>query len=383
MISSIVGILLIKMTILYSSKEYHLTNGVPKSLLNIKENTGLSFYIRATVFQKAITSITLNNDVSSPNFIVTFCSFKGLNSNCVTKINKILVFKQKGNQLIGTYEYSVSNNDTNYIGVHFTTNKNISYLSITINVGGNAYYLSPGLPKNIKNLLPSFPYTFRLPVKEYQRKVNVTFTIINDTTKPFDYAYVYEYHLEKGRSPSSITHKIANVSPKNNQLELSFYHNILHNDINYINVVVIPKKQISNLKIKIDLDYFFDLNFAYNSDEIYCKNLTNLKSKINYYLNIRLKYLQHANLTLSMNKMASLPFNNVSISYFEDYSNAYPKKYSNHIISFEEVNNKIVTNLTIHNNNNNIQFITLNFTPLYNIDIIETVLKIGGVPAKE
>ena len=96
-----------------------------------------------------------------------------------------------------------------------------------------------------------------------------------------------------------------------------------------------------------------------------------------------MKYLQHANLTLSMNKMASLPFNNVSISYFEDYSNAYPKKYSNHIISFEEVNNKIVTNLTIHNNNNNIQFITLNFTPLYNIDIIETVLKIGGVPAKE
>ena len=48
MISSIIGIILIKMTILYSSKEYHLTNGIPKSLLNIKGNTGLSFYIRAT-----------------------------------------------------------------------------------------------------------------------------------------------------------------------------------------------------------------------------------------------------------------------------------------------------------------------------------------------
>jgi hypothetical protein len=67
---------------------------------------------------------------------------------------------------------------------------------------------------------------------------------------PFDYAYVYEYHLEKGRSPSSTTHKIANVSPKNNQLELSFYHNILHIDINYITVVVIPKKKSSKFKNK-------------------------------------------------------------------------------------------------------------------------------------
>ena len=231
--------------------------------------------------------------------------------------------------------------------------------------------------------MPSFPYTFRLPVKENQRKVNVTFTIINDNTKPFDYAYVNEYHLEKGRSPSSTTHKIANVSPRNNQLELSFYHNILHNDINYINVVVIPKQKISNLKIKIVLDYFFDLNFVHNLDEIYSKNLTNLNSKINYYLNIRLKYLQYANITLSMNKMPSQPFNNVSISYYEDYSNAYPKNYSNQIVSFEEVNNKLITNLNIHNNNNSIQFITLNFTPLYNIDYIDTSLKIGGAPIKE
>jgi len=380
MISSIIGILLIRMAILYSSKEFHLTSGIPKSLFNLKENTGLSFYIRATVYQKAITTITLNNDVSSSNFIITFCSYKSLNSNCISKINKILNFKQKGNQLFGTYEYSVSNNDTNYIGAHFSTNKNISYLSIRINVGGKAYDLSPGLPKNIKSLLPSFPYTFRLPVKEYQRKVNVTFTIINDTEKPFDYVYINENHREKGRSPSSTTHKIANVSPKNNQLDLSFYHNILHIDINYINVVVIPKKKISNLKIKIDLDYFFDLNFVYNSDEIYFKNLTNLKSKINYYLNIRLKYLQHANITLSMNKMASQPFNNISISYYEDYSNAYPKKYSNQIVSFEEVNNKLVTNLTIDNNNDSIQFIILNFIPLYNIEYIDTILKIGEAP---
>ena len=164
-----------------------------------------------------------------------------------------IAFKQKGNQLVGTNEYSVSINDTNYIGIYFSTNTDISYLNITIKIGGNAYNLTPGLSKNIKSLLPPFPYTFIVPVKKYQRKLNVTFTLINDTIKPFDYTYVYEHHLEKGRSPSSATRKIESISSKNNHLQLSFYHFIFHNDINYINVVVIPKKKISNLTIKIDL----------------------------------------------------------------------------------------------------------------------------------
>ena len=252
MISLIIGILIIKLTILNASKDYNLNNGIPKILLNIKENTGLSFYIRASIYQKAFTTITVNNN-ASPFKIITTCSYKNLNSNCVSKLNKFITFKQKGNQLVGTNEYSVSINDTNYIGIHFSTNTDISYLNITIKIGGNAYDLSPGLSKNIKNLLPSFPYTFIVPVKKYQRKLNVTFTLINDTIKPFDYAYVYEHHLEKGRSPSSATRKIESASPKNNHLQLSFYHFIFHNDINYINVVVIPKKKISNLKIKMDL----------------------------------------------------------------------------------------------------------------------------------
>ena len=52
--------------------------------------------------------------------------------------------------------------------IHFSPDKNISYLSITIIVGGNAYDLSLGITKNIKNLLPSFPYTFKVPIKENQ-----------------------------------------------------------------------------------------------------------------------------------------------------------------------------------------------------------------------
>ena len=223
MISLIMRVILIKIAILYSIKEYNLTSGVPKNLINIKEYTQLSFYIRATVSQQAITTITVNNDVS-PFTLITTSSYKSLNSNSMNTINRIIFFKKKGDQLVTNDVYTVSYNDTNYIGIHFTTNKNISYLSITTTVGGKSYDLSAGLTKSVKNLQPSCPYTFKIPVKEGQRKINVTFAIINDTTKPFDYAYVYEYHTEKGRSSTRVLHQIANASPKKNNLILSFYH---------------------------------------------------------------------------------------------------------------------------------------------------------------
>ena len=95
--------------------------------------------------------------------------------------------------------------------------------------------------------MPSFPYTFRLPVKEYQRKINANFIIINETIKPFDFSNVIIYHYEKGRSyTTKDTHDIANVTPKNNQLELSFYHLIWegYDNISYIDVVVTPKKRL-------------------------------------------------------------------------------------------------------------------------------------------
>ena len=166
MISLIIGLLIFKMTILYSSLKYNLTNGVSKSLLNIKENTHLSFSIRATVYQKAIITIIVNNNVSPFNYIST-CSYKDLNLNSYDRLNQIMSFKQKGDQLVYAYEYPVNYNYTNYIWIHFSP-ENISYLSITIFVGGNAYDLSLGITKNIKNLLPSFPYTFKVPIKENQ-----------------------------------------------------------------------------------------------------------------------------------------------------------------------------------------------------------------------
>ena len=386
MISLIIGLFLIKISIIYSLEEYTLNNGVPKSLFNIKENSELSFYIRTTGYQKVIAYITLNNDDSPINSIEA-CSYKSLNSNCFDTLNQILSFKRKGSQLVGTYEYSVSNNYTNYVGIHFTTNKNINYLSITIYTGNNTYNLSPGLSKNIKNLLPEFMYYFKVPVQENQRKMNVTFIITNETLRPFDFLDVIEYHSQIGTYFTKETHEISKVSPKNNQLELSFYHLIWggYYDINYIDVVVNPIKKIANLKIKIDLDYCYDLNYGISEDEKYSAQLKNLKSNLNYYLHLRLKYLQYANITLSMNKMSSQPFDSVSISYYENKHNAYPKDYSSQIVSFEEVNNKFVSNLTIYNNysSEDINYVTLNFTPIYDIDYIDTFLEIGGAPTNQ
>jgi len=94
MISLFIGIILIKMVILYSLKSYNLTNGVPKNLINIKESTDLSFYIRATEYQKATITITMNNNVSPFTSIIT-CSYKSLNSNCESKMDRWYFLRKK------------------------------------------------------------------------------------------------------------------------------------------------------------------------------------------------------------------------------------------------------------------------------------------------
>jgi hypothetical protein len=246
MISLIIGILLIKISIIYSLERYTLNNGVTRSLFNIKENSSLYFSIGTTSYQKIIAYITLDNDDSSINTIQA-CSYNNLNSTCFYILNQ-MSFKRTGMLLVGTYEYSFSNNYTNYVVLHFTNNKNINYFTITIYTGNNTYNLTPGLSKNIKNLLTEFMYFFKVPVKENQRKINITFIITNTTIRPFDFFDVIEYHSEKGRTFDITKQKyiIRNESPKNNQLEFSFYHLIWvgYDDINYIDVVVRPKKRL-------------------------------------------------------------------------------------------------------------------------------------------
>ena len=144
-----------------------------------------------------------------------------------------------------------------------------------------------------------------------------------------------------------------------------------------------PKNNIRDFKIRINADYCFNLYGYYASTEIYPQNITNLKANITYYFHFHMEHLQHANITLSMNKMPSKPFKKILISYYESKSNSFPIKYSSQILSFEEENNKLSTNFTIHNNISNAYFFTVKFKPLYDIDKICAILEIGGVPPIE
>jgi len=165
--------------------------------------------------------------------------------------------------------------------MHFSFIKNIYYLCIIPTVGDATFYLSPGISKNIKNLLPSIPYIFQVPLKENQSLINVTFTLINETIKPFNIVTIDEHDTKS--SISTEKQLIANVPPENNKLKLSFYY-LTSMRTDYIYIIVTPKIKIANLKIKINTDYCYYLNNGYDYPEIYPKNLTNLKSNINYYL---------------------------------------------------------------------------------------------------
>ena len=134
------------------------------------------------------------------------------------------------------------------------------------------------------------------------------------------------------------------------------------------------------MKIRVEVNYCYDLNSHYNPYENFTTNLTNIKSGTNYYLHFSLFYLQTAKIKLSMDKMSSQPFNNIYISEYEDKGNSYPIKYSNEIVSYEKLNGQLVANIIISNYNNeyNRTCIILNFTSLYDIDNLRVLLDIGG-----
>ena len=92
MISLIIGLLLIKMTILYSSIEKILYSGKQYCEVNIKENTKLSFYIKAIANQKIKATIHMKPNAAPFNSI-TICSYKKLNSSCIDQFNQTVSFK--------------------------------------------------------------------------------------------------------------------------------------------------------------------------------------------------------------------------------------------------------------------------------------------------
>ena len=378
MISLLTGILLIESIISYSAKNYNLTNGESKIIPIIKKDSDLTFYVKASKNQMAITSISMISSISPTSLIIT-CEYENTSSKCMNALREITSFKKDGKTLSTSSKYVVSSKEANYVGINLYFNEDVSNFNITTYVGGQTYDLTNGISKTLKDLLPLFPYVFYIPAKKNQM-INVTM-IINDTENPFYQAQFKEYSArDDEKELDSRRQSIKKVSPKNNKLRLSFYYIIYSKETNYLAFIIEPNTKITNIQIKVEVNYCYNLNSNYNLYDNFTENLSNLKSGTNYYLHFSLLYLQTAKVKLSFNKMSSKPFNNIYISEYEDKGNSYPIKYSNEIVSFNKLSNSLVTNITINNYdyNYNTKYIILNFSSLYDIDNLQVLLDIGG-----
>ena len=317
---------------------------------------------------------------SSPFSHIITCEYEKLSSKCIGSLREMAFFSKDGKELSISSEFVVSNNITNYVGINLYFNKAVSNFNITTSVGGQTYDLTNGISKTFKDLLSSFPYVFFIPAKENQM-INITMTFINATENPFYHAQINEYSSRNDDWNLDSRYRIIKkVAPKNNQLELSFYYNIYYKETNYVAFILEPNTKISNMKIRAEINYCYDLNSHFNPYDNFTTNLTNIKSGINYYLHFSWLYLQTAKIKLSMDEMSSQPFNNIYISEFEGTGNSYPIKYSNEIVSYEKLNGELVANIIISNYNNeyNGTSIILNITSLYDIDNLQVLLDIGG-----
>ena len=376
MIPLIAIILLIESVISQGFQSYNLTNGEPKIFPIIKAHSDLTFYVKASKNQLAITNISCISSTSPFTLIIT-CGHVDTNSKCMDAYNVYANFKKDGDKLMISSDYLISNNYANYVGVNLYFDSGVSNFNITITVGGQTYDITNRISNTFKNLLPSFPYAFYIPAKKPQI-INVTMTIINGGENPINAAEIKEYSSrEDERTTFQSRQWIKNVSPKNNELELSFFYNIYSSDTNCIAFILTPNTKISNIKIKAEVDYCYYLNSYYNLYDNFTENLSNLKSGTNYNLLFKFFYLETAKIKLSINKMSLQPFNNIYITEYEGKENAYPIKYS-----YEKLSSEAETTLTFCNYNYNIndnpKYINLNFTPLNNIDNLKVFLDIGG-----
>ena len=316
MIPLIPIILLIESVISQWSQSYNLTNGKPTIFPIIKVGSEFIFFVKASKNQLAKTNISCIGSTSPFTLIIT-CGHVDTNSKCMDAYNEYANFKKDGDKLMISSDYLISNNYANYVGVHLYFDIGVSNFNITINVGGQTYDITNRISNTFKDLLPSFPYAFYIQAKKPQI-INVTMTIINGGENPLNAAEIKEYSSrEDERTILEIRQWIKNINSKNNQLELSFFYSIYSSDTNYIAFILTPNIKISNIKIKAEVDYCYDLNSYYNLYENFTENLSNLKSGTNYNLLFKLLYLKTAKIKLSFNKMSLQPFNNIYITEYE------------------------------------------------------------------
>lgn len=371
--SSNLDYIFVRINIMGSS--YELFNNEIKSIYNLISGEPYFFLIKATKDQTANVNLSIYNEKTNPFSYLIFYEFKDKNIASFNIYENISISsKIEGNELITSCSFSVSSDETNYIGIKLTPNYNIESISTKIIVGGCGYDLNKDVSNIINNLISGNTYYFFLEVLQYQN-LNINLTMNNMTTKPFKFLEIYEFTNRTSSYSKSLNYKKEDIiiNSKNDELISSFSYTVASYFTNYLVLKIIPLYNIDYFNAKFDAE---GATYDFHTGEP--KNITNLKNGVFYYFFIECHKGQRADLNISIDYSENISSLLLEIYEFEYRTSIKYKKYFSRTIKTSLKNDQSVLSFSYNVTSYDISYIAFKIKSVYNISFLNAKIDVFG-----
>jgi len=330
---------------------YYFINGIPQNISDFITTYPYFFYINAKNKQQAIITLDMSINYKEP-FNLDIYEYEQLDYKSNNYIKESSNKKYTVNNYKIEYTYSVSSDKAKYISFCISPSYYIKYISIKIEVGGEAFDLNNGFPINGLNLTARFPYYFSIQMKQYQ-KANFIISIDKNNILPLNEIYISNYKYIPSTKIEG-NKKIISTS-----YELLSYSRI-------IDFYIKPTYDVYDASVIINVGgESFDLENSIS------KSIKNLKSGYPYIFFLNINQYQLANVNITLNNVNKNSSNIINIQERKSETNIRPNISSinnNTIISFS-----YLVSDSFYSKN-----LELNLTPIIDINNLEIYAEVGG-----
>ena len=219
----------------------------------LDKNKQYIFYLNTTKFSNINCIIKMSStNQNAFNYLYLYEYSNKTNSVYNSKVKKDISIKVQGEELYASFNYSISNFETNYLALSITPEIDLDYLNITIKSEQGYYELKNGDFKFIYALKENNIYYFFNEAKQNQNANIYIVPTTFDNSELKDPFYIFEIYEYSNKSENFITRKIINYTKESMYgIMMNYNYKIIETSTNFLAIKVIPKKNISNMMIQI------------------------------------------------------------------------------------------------------------------------------------
>ena len=284
---------------------YDLENRKSITVQNLIPEKNYVFFVNAELYSEIEFSINMDNINDNPFNNTKIFQYKS-RDNLFNEFSSFVSYKynitKKENKLEISLHYSVSNYDTQKIGLILQSLSNINYINIQVDVEKGLYELIDG-SRYISNLMTNTSYYFYTDAL-FVHTLNISFTMNSSSSTPFSSINIYESSEIKDVSRLKTETIPASLKQIDDLLFTSFSYSGSKDYCKYIFIEIRPSSIIDSLTAKIVKNVEFN-NLIINKP----KTFYNLSSEKFYYFNMKLEIYSKVIINITLDKVYDNPFN--------------------------------------------------------------------------